>query len=65
MKCYYYFIAWSHFSFVFHVDFSSPNLEIHLPFGFVRIGWERENLDLLEEDEKEELIKKHTFNLTN
>ena len=21
------------------IDFYSPNIEIHLPFGFIRIGW--------------------------
>jgi hypothetical protein len=25
----------------FHIDLYSPNIEIHLPFGFIRIGWYR------------------------
>jgi hypothetical protein len=31
--------SFAHISLGFHVDFSSPNIEIHFPFGFVRIGW--------------------------
>jgi hypothetical protein len=32
--------SWQHISLGFHVDFESPNLEIHLPFCFIRFGWE-------------------------
>lgn len=35
---YYYFIGYNHISFGFHFDLSVINLEIHLPFGFLRIG---------------------------
>lgn len=35
---YWWFTSWSHISFGFHVDVESPNIEIHLPFGFFRIG---------------------------
>ena len=35
---YYYFIQWSHVSLGLHVDFSVPNVEVHLPFGFIRVG---------------------------
>lgn len=38
--CYYYFISWWAWSLGIHVDLSCPNMEIHLPFGFIRIGWE-------------------------
>ena len=31
----------SHISLGFHLDWYSPNIEIHLPFGFFRIGWAR------------------------
>ena len=36
---YFYFVGWSCFSFGFHVYISIPNIELHLPFGFIRIGW--------------------------
>ncbi len=29
----------SHISLGFHIDWYQPNIEIHLPFGFFRIGW--------------------------
>ena len=35
---YYYMISWWYFSVGIHFDFKSPNIEIHLPFGFIRIG---------------------------
>jgi len=39
--CYWHFVGWWAFSLGFHVDCRSPNFEIHLPFGFLRIGWKR------------------------
>lgn len=36
--CYYYFIDWWHISLGFHICLSAPNIELHLPFGFIRIG---------------------------
>ncbi len=36
---YFHFVKWSCLSLGFHVDISLPNIEIHLPFGFIRIGW--------------------------
>ena len=38
---YFYFVGWSAFSLGFHVCTSLPNFEIHLPFGFIRVGWQR------------------------
>lgn len=38
--CYFHFVKWSCFSLGFHVDVAVPNIELHLPFGFIRIGWE-------------------------
>ena len=35
---YYYFIRWTHVSFGLHFDLGAPNMEIHLPFGFIRVG---------------------------
>ena len=37
--CYFWFIDWSHISLGLHVHLRSPNMEIHLPGGFLRIGW--------------------------
>jgi hypothetical protein len=40
------FVAWFHFidlwcwSVGIHVDFWNPFLELHVPFGFFRVGWE-------------------------
>lgn len=39
LKFYWHFVGWSCISLGFHVDFSSPNIEIHLPFGFFRYGF--------------------------
>ncbi len=36
--CYYWFIGWWHWSLGINVYLPAPNLEIHLPFGFIRIG---------------------------
>lgn len=38
---YFHYVGWSCWSFGFHVDVCQPNIEIHLPMGFVRLGWER------------------------
>lgn len=36
---YFHFVSWGHISFGFHVCLHSPNVELHIPFGFFRIGW--------------------------
>lgn len=36
---YWHFVGWWAISFGFHVDVKSPNIEVHLPFGFLRMGW--------------------------
>ena len=38
--CYFWFVAWDCISLGFHVCLSGPHIEIHLPFGFVKIGWD-------------------------
>jgi hypothetical protein len=38
---YFWFVGWTAFSFGFHLCLASPNLEIHVPFGFIRIGFRR------------------------
>lgn len=37
--CYFFFVGWDCISIGLHVCISKPNIEIHLPFGFIRIGW--------------------------
>lgn len=36
---YFHFVGWDCISLGLHVALSCPNIEIHLPFGFIRIGW--------------------------
>lgn len=36
---YFYFVGWDCLSIGGHVCWSEPNIEIHLPFGFIRVGW--------------------------
>ena len=38
--CYFHFVGWANISLGAHVNVIFPNVEIHLPFGFARIGWE-------------------------
>jgi hypothetical protein len=38
---YWWFVGWWALSFGAHVSLRDPNIEIHLPFGFLRIGWLR------------------------
>lgn len=35
---YFYFVGWSHYSLGVHFCASLPNFEIHVPFGFFRVG---------------------------
>jgi hypothetical protein len=37
--CYFYFVGWDCLSLGAHLCPTMPNLEVHVPFGFVRIGW--------------------------
>lgn len=36
--CYFWFVGWDCLSLGLHVCWSAPNIEIHVPFGFFRIG---------------------------
>lgn len=38
--CHFHFVSWSALSFGFHVHLASPNIEVHVPFGFFRLGWQ-------------------------
>ena len=35
---YYYFIGWQHWAFGISFWPPGPNIEFHLPFGFIRVG---------------------------
>lgn len=35
---YFHFVSWAHISLGFHIDMNLPNIEVHVPFGFFRIG---------------------------
>ena len=37
--CYYYFQSWRSLNLGLHVSLARPELEVHLPFGFIRVGW--------------------------
>ena len=42
-NAYWIFAGWDSFQIGFHIHFSWPkNIEIHLPFGLFRVGWEYE-----------------------
>lgn len=36
--CYFWFVGWDCISIGFHVCLSAPNIEIHVPFGFIKFG---------------------------
>jgi hypothetical protein len=38
LKINFHFVSFYHLSLGFHVDLSIPNIEFHVPFGFLRIG---------------------------
>jgi hypothetical protein len=35
---YFYFQSWTYIQLGFHICLDQPNIEIHIPFGFFRIG---------------------------
>ena len=37
--CIFWFSGWDSISLGLHLCLSAPNIEIHIPFGFIRIGW--------------------------
>jgi hypothetical protein len=36
---YFWYTGWSNLSFGVNIDLAQPNIEIHLPVWFFRIGW--------------------------
>lgn len=51
--CYFWYVDWLAFSFGFHIDLRHFNIEIHLPVGFIKVGFERYSPDwnIINEDE--------------
>ena len=39
-KAYYHVTGWYPINLGLNIDFQSPNVEIHIPFGFIRLGWD-------------------------
>ena len=37
---YFFFVGWDCLSVGVHVALCSPNVEVHVPFGFFRVGWQ-------------------------
>jgi len=37
---FFFFQGWWAIQLGFHLDLQAPNIEIHIPFGFIRIGWD-------------------------
>ena len=40
---YFYFVGWSNISAGISISLYQPNIEIHIPFGFFRIGFVKHN----------------------
>jgi hypothetical protein len=40
-ECFFNFLGWWHWSCGLHVDVRHPHIDLHVPFGFARIGWFR------------------------
>lgn len=38
--CIFFFNGWDNIQFGFHINWRIPNIEIHVPFGFFKIGWQ-------------------------
>lgn len=37
--CYFKWLGWEYIQLGFHVHLRLPNIELHIPFGFCRVGW--------------------------
>lgn len=35
----FWFVGWENVSLGIHFNICIPNMEVHLPFGFIKIGW--------------------------
>lgn len=36
---YFHFVGWDCWSLGVHIAWCQPNVEVHVPFGFFRVGW--------------------------
>ncbi len=57
---YFKFVSWSDFSLGFSINLSLPNIELHIPFGFIKIGW---IMNSLKKPMKCEIVKSKGFGL--
>lgn len=37
--CFFNFLGWWHWSLGVHADVRHPHIQLHVPFGYFRIGW--------------------------
>lgn len=37
---YFFYVHWDCISLGLHVSLACPNIELHVPFGFFKLGWE-------------------------
>lgn len=42
LRFYFHFVGWENISLGIHVNLRMPNVELHLPFGFIRAGFVHE-----------------------
>lgn len=42
-SAYFWFVSWICISLGIHVCLSAPNIELHVPFGFIRLGRQANN----------------------
>jgi hypothetical protein len=43
-ECFFNFLGWWHWSVGLHVDLRHPHIDLHVPFGFGRLGWVRSSV---------------------
>lgn len=58
---YYYFNGWDNWSLGLHFCPTEPNIEVHLPFGFIRIGWTRTYPDAVTIGPPDDWFARRTF----
>ena len=44
--CFFWFVGWDCLSLGIHICLSKPNIEFHIPFGFIKIGFHESNKDV-------------------
>lgn len=43
---YFWFVSWTDISFGINIDIKAPKIELHVPFGFVTIGWQKRTISM-------------------